>query len=399
MVDTAGTDKADTLRNNWSYPTSIYFGCGRISELAEVCQANGLQRPLLVTDQGLAAQGFIADMLNATQQAGLRTRVFAQVKPNPTAKNIEQGIQVFRSGNHDGVIAVGGGSALDAGKAIGLMARQTLSLWELEDSGDNWRRADPQAMCPVIAVPTTAGTGSEVGRAAVIMDEDRLCKKIIFHPKMMPTAVIADPALTCGLPPALTAATGLDAFVHLFEAWCAPGYHPIADGIALQGMRLVSQWLPQACTHGDDLVARSHMLCAASMGAMAFQKGLGAVHALAHALGALYDIHHGLANAILLPYVVQHNRPAIESRIAQVAAQVGCSQHRFEDFLHWTLEFRARLEIPSTLSAVDIDTRHSVQIGQMAQQDPSAATNPLRLSARQYSDLFIHAVTGHNGAR
>lgn len=292
------------------------------------------------------------------------------------------------------MIALGGGSALDAGKAIALMVGQDRPLWDFEDVGDNWLRVNPAAMAPTIAIPTTAGTGSEVGRASVIVDEGSHSKKIIFHPDMLPKLVIADPKLTQGLPPHITAATGLDAFVHNLEAFCAPGYHPMADGIALEGMRLIKEWLPIAFADGNDLVARSHMLVASSMGATAFQKGLGAVHALAHPLGALFDAHHGLLNAILLPYILVCNRPAIEDKLAHVARCLDLDEYSFDGFFKWLLNFRKELQIPDHLQAIGIDTDQAEQIGRLATQDPSAAGNPVPLSAQQYTEVFIHAVHG-----
>ena len=294
------------LKGNWNYPTRVWAGPGRIARAARAaCQQLGIRRPLLVTDAGLRASPHGRVRAQALVPG---TGLFADVRGNPVAANIEAGLAAYRRGGHDGVIAFGGGSALDAGKVIAFMSGQTRPLWDFEDVGDWWTRADPRGIAPVIAVPTTAGTGSEVGRAGVVINEATHQKKIIFHPQMMPGVVISDPELTVGLPPKITAATGIDAFVHCFEAFCAPGFHPLADGIALEGMRLIQTYLPRACDNGADLEARSRMLAAASMGATAFQKGLGAVHAIAHPVGAHFNTHHGLTNAVLLPYVVVHNR-------------------------------------------------------------------------------------------
>lgn len=351
LIDITNTEQ---LQGNWNYPTIIHFGIGRINELAEHCRQQKIQNPLLVTDAELIKLPFVSSIIEQMKLIELPCEVFSDVKPNPTGSNITAGVQAFKQGQHDGVIALGGGSALDAGKAIALMAGQNRPLWDFEDVGDNWLRVNPDGIVTTIAIPTTAGTGSEVGRASVIVDEESKSKKIIFHPDMLPKVVIADPQLTQGLPPHITAATGVDAFVHNLEAYCAPGYHPMADGIAIEGMRLIKQWLPVAFAKGDDLAARSHMLVASSMGATAFQKGLGAVHALAHPLGALYDAHHGLLNAILLPYVLQQNKTAIEQRIIHLARCLDLADISFNGFFEWVLQFRHSLEIPETLQAIGI---------------------------------------------
>lgn len=380
------------LQGNWSYPTAITFGVGTVRQLPSACREEGINRPLLVTDAGLARLEFVTDLIETSRQAGLNTSLFCDVKPNPTGSNVEAGVQAYQQGQHDGVIALGGGSALDAAKAIALMAGQHRPLWDFEDVGDNWLRVNADGIAPLIAIPTTAGTGSEVGRASVIVDETEQRKVIIFHPGMLANRVIADPELTTGLPAALTAATGMDAFVHSLEAYCANGYHPMADGIALQAMTLISKWLPLAYSEGGNLEARSHMLAASMMGAVAFQKGLGAVHALAHPLGAVYDRHHGLLNAILLPYVLQNNRPAIEEKVIHIARVLELDDISFEGFLHWILQLRKNLQIPGDLQSIDISVEKSKLIGKMASQDPSAAGNPVVLSAEQYSTLFETAV-------
>ncbi len=380
------------LQGNWSYPTAITFGVGTVRQLPSACREEGINRPLLVTDAGLARLEFVTDLIETSRQAGLNTSLFCDVKPNPTGSNVEAGVQAYQQGQHDGVIALGGGSALDAAKAIALMVGQNRPLWDFEDVGDNWLRVNADGIAPLIAIPTTAGTGSEVGRASVIVDETEQRKVIIFHPGMLANRVIADPELTTGLPAALTAATGMDAFVHSLEAYCANGYHPMADGIALQAMTLISKWLPLAYSEGGNLEARSHMLAASMMGAVAFQKGLGAVHALAHPLGAVYDRHHGLLNAILLPYVLQNNRPAIEEKVIHIARVLELDDISFEGFLHWILQLRKTLQIPGDLQSIDISVEKSKLIGKMASQDPSAAGNPVVLSAEQYSTLFETAV-------
>ncbi|UCB55141.1 MAG: iron-containing alcohol dehydrogenase [Thiotrichales bacterium] len=387
------------LLGNWSYPTAITFGAGSIDQLPEACKQLGISKPLLVTDSALAKLEFVTRLIDANEQAGLTTSLYSDVKSNPTGSNVEEGVAAYKRGGHDGVIALGGGSALDAGKAIALMIGQHRPMWDFEDIGDNWQRVNADGIAPLIAIPTTAGTGSEVGRASVIVDETRQLKVIIFHPEMLANRVIADPELTTGLPATLTAATGMDAFVHCLEAYCAKGYHPMADGIALQGMTLIRHWLPVAFEHPDDLEARSHMLAASMMGAVAFQKGLGAVHALAHPLGALYDKHHGLLNAILLPYVLVHNRPAIEDRIGHVARVLELDQASFDAFLQWILELRTTLQIPNDLESIGIDAGQSRRISEMAAADPSAAGNPLLLTAAEYATVFEAAVKGRPAGR
>jgi alcohol dehydrogenase class IV len=384
----------DQLSGNWNYPTNIRFGAGRINELADICAQMAIKKPLLVTDQGLGALPITSNVLSLLSDAGLKSDIFAQIKPNPTGDNIDAGVAYYRNGNHDGIIAMGGGSGLDAGKAIALMVGQQRPLWDFEDVGDNWQRVNEQNIAPVIAIPTTSGTGSEVGRASVIVDEQQQLKKIIFHPTMLPKVVLADPALTAGLPAHITAATGLDAFVHNLEAYCAPGYHPMAEGIALEGMRLIKQWLPKAVADGNDLVARSHMMIASSMGATAFQKGLGGVHALAHPLGALFDAHHGLLNAILLPYVLERNRAVIEDKIAEISHHLHLNSPSFDGFIHWLGTFSQQLGIPATLNDIGISDKQHVLIGEKAVQDPSAGGNPIALNAQDYAAIFVNAVNG-----
>ena len=320
------------LKGNWNYPTAIRFGAGRIRELPDACKAIGLKRPLLVTDPGLAKLNMISDAMVNLRKAGIDAALFSDVKPNPVAANVEAGIRVLRAAKNDGVIAWGGGSGLDTAKAIAFMAGQTRPMWDFEDIGDWWTRANPAGILPTIAVPTTAGTGSETGRASVITDETTHTKKVIFHPKMMPSIVIADPELTVGLPARLTAGTGMDAFIHCFEAYCAPGYHPYAEGIAVEGMRLVKENLARAVKDGRDIEARGHMLAASQMGSTAFQKGLGAIHSLSHPVGAVLDTHHGLTNAVAMPYVVKFNRAAIEEKIVRLARWLNLRVPTFDGF-------------------------------------------------------------------
>ncbi|MCV6604311.1 MAG: iron-containing alcohol dehydrogenase [Porticoccaceae bacterium] len=382
-----------SLQANWNYPNSIRAGAGRIDELASACTTLGVQSPLLVTDPGLASLPMIADAMTLCQAAGLGVALFSDIAGNPTGGHVEAGVNAFRDGNHDGVIAFGGGSALDAGKAIALMSGQQRPLWDFEDVGDNWTRVNPQGVVPVVAVPTTAGTGSEVGRASVITDADQHVKKIIFHPAMLPGQVILDPQLTVGLPPHITAATGMDALSHNLEALCAPGFHPMADGIALEGIRLVRDYLPRAVADGNDLEARLNMLTASTMGATAFQKGLGGMHALAHPLGALYNAHHGLLNAILMPYVLKANASVIGDTLARLGCYLGLGGGA-AGVLDWVLDMRRQLAIPHTLAEIGIDTERATEVAEMAVADPSAGGNPIAFSAAQYSAVFSDAVNG-----
>ena len=383
------------MNANWNYPTAIRVGSDRLSEIGDCCLSLNMGNPLLITDPGIKDFPFIKEAVDSCKATGLDCNVFSDVQPNPTGTNIEQGVTAFNSGRHDGVIAIGGGSALDAGKAIALMARQGISIWELEDVGDNWTRADVAGIAPIVAVPTTAGTGSEVGRASVILDEAERVKKIIFHPKMVPAIVILDPMVTTGLPPMLTAATGMDALSHSLEAWCSPAYHPMAEGIAVEGMRLVREYLPAAVASGSDVEARTQMLVASMMGATAFQRGLGAMHALAHPLGALYNAHHGTLNAVLMPYVLIANRQAIEPRIIRLAKSIDIPNASFDSFLDWVLELRETVSIPQNLEDLGIDDSQADLIGKMAEVDPSSGTNPILFDASQYQSVFMNALNGN----
>jgi len=378
------------LKANWNYPTTVWAGPGRIAELPAACATLGIRRPLFVTDEGLREAPMVRGALALAPGAVL----FARVRGNPVAANVEEGLRAYRAGDHDGVIAFGGGSALDAGKVIAFMSGQTRPMWDFEDVGDWWKRADPKGIAPVVAVPTTAGTGSEVGRAGVVVNESTHQKKIIFHPRMMPGIVISDPELTVGLPPAITAATGMDAFVHCFEAYCAPGFHPLADGIALEGMRLIQTYLPRACEQGTDLEARSRMLAAASMGATAFQKGLGGVHAIAHPVGANFNTHHGLTNAVLLPYVIAYNRPAIGAQLKVIARTLNLEGEPSAAVFDWVLAFRKRLGIPHTLAEIGVPEKAAELIGREAALDPSASGNPQPADAAAYARIFRAAVKG-----
>jgi len=382
----------------WRYPTDVYFGPGRVAELADVCRRLNMRRPLLVTDPGLAGLTMVTDAVAANSATGLPTAVFSAIKPNPVEANIREGAAAFRDGGHDGVIAFGGGSALDAGKAIALAASAEAPLWDFDVTSPNFERDRAVAIPPIVAVPTTAGTGSEVGRAAVVTDETGHVKRILLHPLLLPPAVIADPELTVGLPPHITAATGMDALAHSLEAYCCEiEYHPMADGIALEGMRLVKEWLPVAVADGANIEARAHMMAAAAMGATAFQKGLGAIHALSHPVGALFDTHHGLTNAIVMPYVLAFNRPAIEERIGRLARYLGLSSPSFDAATEWVLESRAAIGIPHTLAEAGVDPARADELAPMAAADPCAGENPVPCGTAEMAQMYHDAFAGHIG--
>ncbi len=380
-----------TLRGDWHYPTRIYFGPGRITELTAVCRAVGMARPLLVTDATLAALPAVRDAVKLNEERGLPTAIFADVQSNPVGRNVHHGLEAFRAGAHDGVIAMGGGSAMDTGKVIALMARQTADFW---DYAGRWHQIVADAIAPVVAVPTTSGTGSEVARAAVITNEHRQEKTIVLHPGLIPKAVVADPSLTTGLPPTLTAATGMDALAHCLEALCAPYYHPMSDGIAMEAIRYVRNWLPVAVREGDNLQARVHMMAAATMGAVAFQKGLGAIHALSHPVGAVYNTHHGLANAVFMPYVMAINRPAIEEKMQRLGRFLGLGPRGTDAILDWILELRSDIGIPHTLRELGIPSSRFQDLATRAAADPCGPENPVPLGYDAFLQLYQDAYTG-----
>jgi alcohol dehydrogenase class IV len=385
---------AAALRGNWNYPTSMRFGVGRIKELPDASKQLGFKKPLLVTDPGLAKLPMVQEALASLKAAGLQAGLFSDIKGNPIAKNVEDGLKVFRDGGYDGIIAFGGGSALDAAKAIALMAGQKRPMWDFEDIGDNWTRADPKGIVATIAVPTTSGTGSEVGRASVITNEATHTKKIIFHPKMLPSIVISDPALTVGLPAHVTAATGMDALAHCLEAYCAPGFHPMADGIAVEGMRLVKVSLTTAVKDGKNLAARANMMAAASMGATAFQKGLGAIHSLSHPVGAVYDTHHGLTNAVVMPYVLEFNREAIEEKMVRLAAWLGLPNPSFKSVMSWVIALRKEIGIPHTLKDIGVGSDRVDELSEMAAVDPTAGGNPVPAGVPEMKKMFVASIEG-----
>ncbi|MDJ0638929.1 MAG: iron-containing alcohol dehydrogenase [Paracoccaceae bacterium] len=377
-----------SLTANWSYPTAIRFGAGRIAEIADACATAGISRPLLVTDRNLADMDITIRTLDLLEAAGLGRAIFSDVDPNPNEKNAEAGVRAFKEGGHDGVVAFGGGSGLDLGKLVAFWAGQTRPLWDFEDIGDWWTRADANAIAPIVAVPTTAGTGSEVGRASVITNSETEEKKIIFHPKFLPTMVICDPELTVGMPKFITAGTGLDAFAHCVEAFSSPHYHPMSQGIALEGMRLVKECLPRAYEDGSDLEARAHMMSAAAMGATAFQKGLGAIHALSHPIGAIYHTHHGTTNAVCMPAVLQFNKSAIADRFDMAAAYLGISGG-FDGFCAYVDNLNARMGIPKTLSDMGINSLDVDRVVRGALNDPSTGGNPVEMTAENTRELLL----------
>ncbi|MGQ0659026.1 MAG: iron-containing alcohol dehydrogenase [Chromatiales bacterium] len=382
------------LTGAWNYPTRVLAGPGRIAELPDVARQAGMVRPLIVTDRGLRESPLIARIKKLVEDSGLSTAVFADVKGNPVESNLNAGLAAYRAGNHDGVVAVGGGSSLDIGKCIAFMSGQTRPVWDFEDVGDWWTRANPAGIAPIIAVPTTAGTGSEVGRAGVITNETTHEKKIIFHPLMLPKVTIEDPELTVGLPPFFTMATGMDAFAHCFEAFCAPGFHPLADGIALEGMRLIKEYLPRAFRNGEDIEARSRMLAASSMGGAAFQKGLGAVHSVSHPVGAFYDTHHGLTNAVMLPYVLVFNRSVIEEKMDRLARMLDLPERGSNAVLAWLIGFRKELGVPHTLAELGVEETKIPALAEHALRDPTAGTNPRPLTLADCERLIRAAFRG-----
>jgi len=382
-------------KTNWNYPTTMWVGQDRIKDLSIACKNLNINRPLLVTDKGLASSDIIQNSLSNLKQNSFEVILYSNVIGNPTGTNVDEGVGIYRKNNCDGVIAIGGGSGLDVGKAVAFMSGQDLPIWDFEDVGDNWKKANSNSIAPIIAVPTTAGTGSETGRASVILNEDTGIKKIIFHPKFLPSIVILDPLLTKSLPPDITAATGMDALAHNLEAYCAPGYHPMADGIALEGIRIINNWLLVAVEDGSNIEARMNMLTAASMGSTAFQKGLGAIHSLSHPVNALNNIHHGLSNAIFMPYVLTFNKNVIEKKIVKICEYLEFQNKTFDEFLNWTLNLRKKLKIPHKLAdVIEPDKIDIDRLSKMALDDPSTNGNPKKLSLEDMKIMYQHSITG-----
>ena len=383
------------MKSNWNYPTTVWVGNNRIIEINSACKSLKIQKPLFVTDKDLAGLDFVKNVIKIIEKEFKNLNIFSNFSGNPNGKDVDEGVKEFKKNNCDGVIAFGGGSGLDVGKAIAFMSGQTRPIWDFEDIGDYWKRANNDNIAPIIAVPTTAGTGSETGRASAIINNETKVKKIIFHPKFLPSIVILDPVLTLDLSPRLTAATGMDALAHNLEAFCAPGFHPMADGIAIEGIRLTKKSLMTAVKDGKNLEARSDMLAAASMGSTAFQKGLGAIHSLSHPVNAQFNLHHGLSNAIFMPYVLTYNKKFIEKRIVSICDYLGLKKN-FKNFLDWILELRKELNIPHALSEVIIEDKFDLEtLSKMALEDPSTATNPRLLNLEDMKKLYDHSMKGN----
>jgi alcohol dehydrogenase class IV len=382
------------LAGRWNYPTRIIFGAGRVKELPAACRELRMANPLLVTDSGLAQHAIVRNAVELCRADGLRCAVFADVQPNPVEDNVTAGVNAYRNGGHDGVIAFGGGSGLDAAKAVALMVGQTRPIWDFEDKEDWYTRVNVAGMAPVVAVPTTAGTGSEVGRCSVLTDLRDHTKKLIFHPRLLPAIVIEDPELHTGLPAQVTAAVGMDALSHNLEALCAPTYHPLADGVAVEGIRLIRQWLPEAVKDGSNIEARANMLIASTMGATAFQKGLGAMHSMSHPCSANLNTHHGLTNGVVMPYVLAFNKRAIKDKMKRLAPYIGLRRASFGSVLDWILELRKSIGIPHSLAALGVTDAHVAPFAKMALADPSTPTNPVRLNARRFEQLYRNAIIG-----
>ena len=377
---------------NWNYPTSIWFGEKRINEIQTACESLNIKKPLIVTDPGILKTN-IVEKIN--QSLNSKANIFSDVQSNPTGNNVEQGVLYFNANSNDGVIAVGGGSGMDVGKGIAFMAGQNRPLWDFEDIGDYWTRANSEVIKPIIAVPTTAGTGSETGRAGVYTNEKTHEKKIIFHPKMLPSVVILDPELTVPLPKSLTAFTGMDALAHCLEAYSSNYFHPLSQGIALEGMYMIKQYLIKAYEDGTNLEARGNMLAASSMGSIAFQKGLGAIHSLSHPVGAIYNTHHGLTNAVFMPYVLKKNRKAIEEKIIALSKYLNLKETSFDGFMKWILDLRERLSIPHTLKELINDNSKFTEMSIMAKDDPSTGGNPIKLESSDFLDLYTNSYNGN----
>ena len=375
---------------NWNYPTNVWFGVDRSKEIQKACDTLGIKNPLIVTDPGLL-QTSIIDEINSSLSSN--TQIYSDVQGNPTGSNVTNGVKVFLEGDHDGVIAIGGGSGMDAGKGIAFLAHQSRPLWDFEDIGDWWTRADSSVIKPIIAIPTTAGTGSEVGRAAVFLNEENHKKKIIFHPKMLPQIAILDPSLTLNLPKSITAGTGMDALAHCIEAYSSPFYHPMAEGTALEGLRLVKENIKEVYHNGNNVEARSHMLVASMMGAAAFQKGLGAIHSITHPVNSLYKTHHGTTNGTVMPFVLNYNRSAIEKKFTRLANFLDI-KNGFEGIVDWIIELKKDMEIPETLKDMGVNEGDEIKLAPLAQEDPSTGANPLEMTVERFQELILNCIAG-----
>ena len=382
------------MKSKWNYPTTVWVGENRINDLSEACKNLNISKPLFVTDKDLVNLPFIKKIISEISKEFEKLKIFSNFTGNPVGENVDDGVKEFKTNNCDGVIAIGGGSALDVGKAIAFMSGQKRPIWDFEDIGDYWKRADEKNISSIIAIPTTAGTGSETGRASAIINKKTGIKKIIFHPKILPSIVILDPKLTVELSPRLTAATGMDALAHNLEAFCAPSFHPMADGIALEGIKLIKNSLTIAFKDGKNIEARQNLLAASSMGSTAFQKGLGAIHSLSHPVNAQYNIHHGLSNAIFMPYVLTFNRSSIEKKIISICDYLDLDKN-FDSFLSWVLTLRKDLEIPNTLSDVmDCSKLNLEELSLMAYKDPSTSGNPKKIDKDDLKLMYEHSISG-----
>ena len=382
------------MKFNWNYPTTVWVGKNRIDDLPNACENLKIVNPLFVTDKDLIELPFIKNIISNLKKKFSQFNIFSNFTGNPIGENIEEGVEVFKKNNSDGVIALGGGSALDVGKAVAFMSGQNRPIWDFEDIGDYWKRANGDNIAPIIAIPTTAGTGSETGRASAIINKKTGVKKIIFHPKFLPSIVILDPILTLDLSPRLTAATGMDALAHNLEAFCAPGFHPMADGIALEGINLIKTSLMTAFNDGKNIEARQNLLAASSMGSTAFQKGLGAIHSLSHPINAKFNMHHGLSNAIFMPYVLTFNKKFIEKRISIISKYIGL-ENTFDSFLDWIIKLRKELKIPHKLSElIQINPNQLEELSQMALEDPSTTTNPTKLTKEDFRKMYQYSIEG-----
>jgi len=399
-------EKKDSFEN-WGYPNTVWFGNGRITDLPKACKILNIKKPLLVTDKDLAKTTMVLSAIEVNKKNSLPTEIFSDLKGNPLGSYVQNGVEKFKNGNHDGIIAFGGGSSLDVGKSILLQASLNRPLWDFTDGGSFWKEnsfgksmainkiSNPDNIKPFIAIPTTAGTGSETSRAAAIINDETKIKKIVFHPKMLPTLTILDPELTTGMPPFLTAATGMDALAHNLEAYCAPGYHPMADGIALEGMWLIKKWLTVAVEQGENLEARGHMLTASCMGATAFQKGLGAIHSLSHPVNSLFNVHHGLSNGIFMPYVLTFNRSTIEKKIIKACEYLEIKNKSFNGFIDWILALREKTKIPHKISdTTNISDKDIEKLSPMALADPCTPGNPKKLNLEDFINMYSNSING-----
>lgn len=380
-------------RQQWTLPVPVEYGPGARTALAALCIRHGMRAPLIVTDASTATLPFTRELLDQLNDAGLRGALYADIEANPTDRSVENGAAFYRTCNADGIVALGGGSGLDAGKAITLIASQSRAgLWEFDFDrpvAQGFQAADfPQVIC----VPTTAGTGAETESTAMLTDTQRGIKGCVWHPLARPAAVILDPELTLGLPANLTAWTGMDAIIHALEAWFVPSFNPLCDAVALQALSLMWDALPVAVADGSDLHARGRMLAGSCLAGVAFNKGLGLVHALSHMVGATCNTHHGLTNAIILPVVLTFNRPVIEARLAPVCHAMGLPSDDFTAFYAAICARLDALDIPESLAAIGVPRERLNEIAAKALLDPARGTNPRGSDLAQLEHLLSQAI-------